>query len=320
MKACGIRIRTLLGLTVAGVINAIGITFFLSPVRLFDSGISGTSMLLAQLTPDFMSLSLFLILLNIPLFLLGWKKRGLAFTIYSVYAVAIYSLAAWLITDVLPVDVSTASPMAGQDLLLCALFGGILSGVGSGLTIRMGGALDGIEVMAVLFAKNAGLSIGSFVMIYNVILYTICGLVLGSWILPLYSIVTYMAALKTVDFIVDGFDRAKAVWIITERSQDICQSLSETFGQGITILDGKGYYSDAQKTVVYIILNRFQITQMRQLVHSIDPFAYIAIHEVADVFKAEHMPVRETAPQASDTQLPAPTEEPLPEGGESSPN
>lgn len=281
------HIRSILGLTAAGIVNAIGITVFLAPVKLYDSGISGTSMLLAQLTPRWMSLSLFLILLNIPLFLLGWKKRGLDFTLCSVYTVAIYALTAWLITDVLPVDVSAASPLAGQDLLLCALFGGLISGTGSGLAIRFGGAMDGIEVMAVLFAKNAGLSVGSFVMIYNVILYTFCGLILQSWVLPLYSIVTYMAALKTVDFIVEGLDRSKAIWIITEHSEEICQALSETFCQGITTLDAKGYYSASRKTVVYIVLNRFQITQMRNLVHRIDPTAYIAIHEVADVFKAE---------------------------------
>lgn len=293
------HLKSFLGLTAAGIVNALGITIFLTPVWLYDSGISGTSMLLAQITPAWMNLSLFLILLNIPLFLLGWKKRGLGFTLSSIYAVAVYALAAWLITDVLPIDVAAASPLAGQDLLLCALFGGMISGIGSGLAIRFGGAMDGIEVAAVLFAKDAGLSVGSFVMIYNVILYTICGLVMGSWILPLYSIVTYMAALKTVDFIVEGIDRSKAVWIITEHPEEICRVLSETFGQGITILDAKGYYSDSHKTVVYIILNRFQITQLRNLVRQLDPMAYIAIHEVADVFKAE-------PEEAAEEETPAP--------------
>ena len=130
--------------------------------------------------------------------------------------VCIYSVSSWLITDVLPIDVSLASPLAGTDLLLCALFGGVISGIGSGLAIRFGGAMDGIEVMAVIFAKRLGMTVGTFVMIYNVILYIICGIVLDSWILPLYSIVTYIAALKTIDYIVDGIDRAKCAIIITE--------------------------------------------------------------------------------------------------------
>ena len=110
----------LLMLTLAGMINAVGITLFLSPVKLYDSGISGTSMLLEQITPPYLSLSVFLLLLNIPLFLFGLKKQGRLFTVYAIYTVLIYSLFAWLITDVFPVDVSIASPLAGTDLLLCA--------------------------------------------------------------------------------------------------------------------------------------------------------------------------------------------------------
>lgn len=111
----------------------------------------------------------------------GLKKQGAGFTFYSIYAVGVYSLFAWLITDVFPVDVSIASPLAGTDLLLCALFGGVLSGIGSGLAIRYGGAMDGIEVMAVIFAKRLGITVGTFVMIYNFLLYVICGIVLKSW-------------------------------------------------------------------------------------------------------------------------------------------
>ena len=280
--------KNFLFLTVAGIINAIGVTVFLAPVKLYDSGISGTSMLLSQITPDFFSLSFFLLVLNIPLFLYGLKRQGTVFTVYSVFTVIIYSLSAWLITDVLPIDVSIASPLAGSDLLLCALFGGIISGLGSGLAIRFGGAMDGIEVMAVIFAKRLGITVGTFVMIYNVILYIICGIAINSWILPLYSIVTYMAALKTVDFIVEGIDRSKSVLIVTENSEEICRSLSDTFEQGMTIMDAKGYYSDSQKKVIYIVLNRFQIGRMKDIVHILDPSAYISISEVADVFKAEH--------------------------------
>ena len=154
-------------LLIAGIINAIGVTLFIAPVQLYDSGISGTSILLSQLTPAYLSLSFFLILLNIPLLLFGFKRQGAVFSIYAIFTVCVYSVAAWLITDVLPIDVSIASPLAGTDLFLCALFGGIISGVGSGLAIRYGGAMDGIEVVAVIFAKPLGLSVGTFVLIYN---------------------------------------------------------------------------------------------------------------------------------------------------------
>lgn len=279
-----IKLTNLMILTIAGVINAIGITIFLAPVKLYDSGISGTSMLISQLTPPWISLSLVLLVLNVPLFLYGYKKQGKHFTIYSLYTVMIYSLSAWLITDVLPIDVSIASPLAGQDLLLCAIFGGIISGVGSGLTIRFGGAIDGIEVLSVIFAKRIGITVGTFVMVYNSILYIICGIVFGSWILPLYSIITYMAGLKTIDFIVEGLSRSKSAMIVTSKPDEIVQALSQEFGTGITLLDAKGGYSGKQKAMVYFVLNRFQISNMKAIVHEIDVEAYISVTEVAEVF------------------------------------
>lgn len=281
-----LRITNFFILLLAGTINAFGVTVFLAPVKLYDSGISGTSILLSQVTPDYLSLSFFLLIINVPLFLFGLKKQGVVFTVYSIFTVAVYSCVAWLITDILPIDVSMVSPLAGDDLLLCALFGGIISGIGSGLTIRYGGAIDGIEVMAVVFAKKLNLTVGTFVMIYNVILYIICGVALQSWILPLYSIVAYAAGLKTVDFIVEGFDRSKEVMIVTEKPEEISQTLTKVFECGTTIIAAKGGFSNSDKSIIYFVVNRFQIAKMRSLIHEIDPKAFVTISEVADVFKS----------------------------------
>ena len=278
--------KSFLLLLAAGCINAFGITMFLTPVGLYDSGISGTSMLLEQITPPWLTLSVFLVALNVPLFLYGLKKQGLAFTIYSIFAVCVYAAAAWLITDVLPVDVSLASPLAGSDLLLCAVFGGLISGVGSGLTLRAGGAIDGMEVMAVIFAKSLGITVGNFVMAYNVVLYVVAGLVCQSWILPLYSIITYYVGQNAVDFIVEGLDRSKSVMIITEKADQVSQALMEAFECGTTKLPAKGGFTNVDKTVIYFVVNRFQIARMKNIVHTIDPAAYLTISEVADVFKS----------------------------------
>jgi len=281
-----LRWQNFLLLFLAGCVNAIGVTIFLAPVKLYDSGISGTSILLSQITPEQWSLSIFLLLLNVPLFLFGLRKQGWSFTIYSVFTVFVYSMASWMITDILPLDVSIASPLAGQDLLLCALFGGIISGVGSGLTIRNGGAIDGIEVMAVIFSKKLNVTVDTFVMIYNVILYIVCGFMMESWILPLYSIVTYMAGLKTIDFVVEGIDRSKSVMIITDKAKEINEALTEEFKCGTTMMAATGGYSNAEKTVIYFVVNRFQIYKTRNIIHSIDPHAFMTISEVADVFKS----------------------------------
>ncbi|MDE6210247.1 MAG: YitT family protein [Lachnospiraceae bacterium] len=282
-----LSIKNFIALTIAGIINAFGVVVFIAPVNLYDSGISGTSMILSQVTPHFLNLSIFLLVLNIPLFIFGLKKQGVTFTIYAIYTVFIYSIVAWLITDILPIDVSIMSPLAGTDLFLCALFGGLISGAGSGLAIRFGGAMDGIEVLAIIFAKKIGISVGTFVMIYNVVLYVMCGLAIKSWILPLYSIVAYAAALKTVDYIIEGFDRSKAAIIITSKADEICKSLSEEFENGITLIEAKGYYSNSEKTMIYFVVNRFQVGKMRTIIHSIDRKAYISIADIADIFGAK---------------------------------
>lgn len=282
----GLKWQNFLFLLVAGCINAFGVTVFLAPVNLYDSGISGTSILLSQITPPQWTLSIFLLLLNIPLFLFGLKKQGIAFTVYSIFTVAVYSGMSWLITDILPIDVSIASPLAGEDLLLCALFGGVISGIGSGLTIRHGGAIDGMEVMAVIFSKKLNVTVGTFMMVYNVILYIICGLIRDSWILPLYSIVTYAAGLKTVDFVVEGLDRSKSVMIVTDKAEQISAALMEEFKCGTTKMNGTGGFSNAEKTIIYFVVNRFQIYKMRNIIHTIDPKAFVTISEVADVFKS----------------------------------
>ena len=272
---------SLLMLTVAGIVNAFGVVLFLSPVALYDSGISGTSMLFAQIARGIIPFSLFLIVLNVPLFLYGLRREGSTFTIRSIYTVVIYSVAAAFFGRFVTPG---ASPIAGSDLLLCAIFGGLISGVGSGTTIRYGGALDGIEVLAVIFSRRLGMTVGTFVMTYNALLYVVAGVIMGSWVLPLYSIVTYAIGIKAVDFIVEGLDKTKAAMIITDHPQDICRELSAAFGTGITLIDAHGYYSGDSKTMIYFVVNRFQIARMRTIVHDIDDKAFISITEVSDLF------------------------------------
>lgn len=272
-------------LLLAGAINAFGVTLFLFPVKLYDSGISGLSMLLDQITPIYLTLSIFLLVFNVPIFIFGYKKEGFAFTIYSIFTVGIYSLFAFLITDVLPIDVSLVSPLAGSDLLLCAIFGGVISGVGSGLTIRYGGAIDGIDVLSVIFAKRLGLTIGTFNMLFNLALYIACGIIIQSWILPLYSIVTYFVGSKTVDFVVEGIDRSKCAMIVTTKAEEITAALTNAFSSSGTIVEAKGGYSKEDKQIVYFIINHFQINKLKTLVHEIDSKAFISVNDISDIIK-----------------------------------
>lgn len=280
-----LKIKNLLLLLAAGTINALGVVLFLFPVKLYDSGISGLSMLLDQVTPEFLTLSFFLLILNVPIFLFGARKLGAVFTVYSVFTIGVYSLVSFLIMNVLPIDVSFVSPLAGSDLLLCAIFGGVISGVGSGLTIRFGGAIDGVDVLSVIFSKKLGLSLGSFVMMFNTVLYILCGIVIRSWILPLYSIVTYFAGSRTVDFVVEGISRSMCAMIVTDRAHEIAEALSQDFRSAGTIVNAIGGYTKSEKEIIYFIVNRFQVNKMKTIVHSVDENAYIAIQEVTDIVK-----------------------------------
>ena len=281
-----IRIGNIVGLTFAGIINAFGVTIFLTPVFLIDSGISGTSYLCSLLTNGFVPLSIFLIVLNFPFFFLGFKKLGFTFVIYSLYAITIYSLASYLF-QLIPSE--NGSIIAKNDILLCAIFGGMLSGVGSGLTIRFGGTLDGVEVIAVLFSKKLNLSVGTIVMIYNVIIYIVAGILFkyvleveNPFLLPLYSIITYMIGIKSVDFVVEGLDKAKSIYIFTDETEEVCEALSNEFDRGVTLLEAEGYYSKTKQKIIYFVCNRFEIPRVKNIIHEIDNNSFFSICEVSE--------------------------------------
>lgn len=275
------------GLFIAGVINATGVMLFLFPLKIYDSGISGLSMFLDQATPQFLTVSMFLILFDFPIFLLGLKKQGVTFTVYSLFAVAVYSGMAAIYTAFVLPKFPGVSPIASDDIFLCAIFGAILSGIGSGLTIRFGGGMDGIEVLAVMFHKKLNISIGTFVLIFNVILYIVAGVYFQSWILPLYSIVSYYIGSKTIDFVVDGISKSKCATIVTDKANEVCGALSTLFETSGTVVDAMGGYTKDKKQIVYVNVNQFQIYKLKKLIHQIDKNAYITIQDVSDIIKSK---------------------------------
>ncbi len=276
------RARDFVMLTLAGIINATGVTVFLAPLRLFDSGLSGTAYLFNQLTPDWLGLWFFLIVLNLPFYLFGLKKMGAKFVCCSLYAIGIYSLFSFLYQSVFPIDWSAGSPIVQEDKLLAAIFGGLISGIGSGMTIRYGGAIDGVEVMAVMFAKKIGMTVGTFIMAYNILLYSVSAVIFKSWDIPLYSVLAYAVGLKAVDFIVDGLDKGKAAWIVSSEHEKIAAELSKELIRGITVLEATGYYSGENRKILYVVVNRFEIAKLKSIVKNIDHKAFVAIYEISD--------------------------------------
>ena len=277
-----------LGLTIAGIINAIGVCLLLSPVNVYDGGFSGTSVLLDKRIPvAWLTQSVFLIVLNVPFFLIGRKKLGNDFLVYSLYAIGVYSLCSFLINEVFSLDWTYGSPIVQDNVLLGAIFGGLLSGVGSGLVIKFGGALDGVEVMSLLFNKKLGLSVGTCVMMYNAVLYIIAAVLPPmTWQPALYSLIAYFIGLKTIDFIVEGLEKGKAALIITENIDGLAAALSQEFRRGITVLDATGYYSGEGKKMLYLVVNRFEIARLKDVVSAMDPKSFVSIIEVSEIMGA----------------------------------
>lgn len=296
-KRLDFKIKNFLMLFVAGVVNAVGVTLLLLPAGFYDSGISGISMLINNVTPRYIQLWIPLVILNMPIFLFGMKRQGVEFTLYSLFAILIYSLCSLIFQEVIPVYLPSffenGSPIAGAEKIICAIFGGLLSGIGSGMAIRFGGTMDGMETLAVMFAKRINLSVGTFVLIFNVFLYVIIGALAVGGAIPgvqendftpaLYSMVAYFAASKAVDFISDGLDQAKGALIITSRYHTVCKALSDEFGRGLTVIEGRGYYSQSEKHVIYCVINRFQVAKLRDIVGKEDPFAFVTVMDISDV-------------------------------------
>ncbi|MEG1964232.1 MAG: YitT family protein [Clostridia bacterium] len=267
-------------LIIAGIVNATGVILLLVPAQVIDGGFSGTSVLLASLTH--IHISIFLLVLNLPLFFIGYKKLGFHFIIYSCVAILSYSLMSYLYQSVFKIS-ETLFILMKKDVLLASVFGGLVSGIGSGLTIRFGGAIDGIEALAVMVAKKIGLTVGQFVMIYNIIIYFTASILLQDLSIGMYSIISYAVGLKVVDFIVDGFDKGKAFIVVTDKGNDVAKVISKEISRGITVLDSKGYYSETQKTMLYCVVNRFESIRLKKVIIAVDENAFIAINDISEV-------------------------------------
>lgn len=267
------------GLVVAGIINATGVVLFLASAGILDGGLSGTAMFLDSLIGDASLLSVFLVVLNVPFFIIGFRKLGFKFVISSAIAIGSYAT----MSGVYQACGLDELVWEQTDVFLCAVFGGLLSGVGSGLTIRFGGAMDGMEATAVLFSKKIGLTVGQFVMIYNAIIYILACVILGEVYVGLYSIVTYAVGIKAVDFVVEGLDKGKGCFIITSKGGKVAEALSEEFKRGVTLLNSKGYHSKTENLTVYCVVNRFEIGRLKTVVAEVDPNAFVTIHDISDV-------------------------------------
>jgi uncharacterized membrane-anchored protein YitT (DUF2179 family) len=258
-----------------GVLSAgFGLRGFLLPNNFIDGGAVGISLLISEVTN--FPLSILLIVINIPFVLLGLKIIGKEFAIKTILSISALALA----VAIFPY------PQITQDKLLVSVFGGFFLGIGIGLAVRGGGVIDGTEVLAISVSKKLGLTIGDIIIIINIIIFSFAAYLL-SVETALYSILTYLSASKSVDFIIEGIEEYLGVTIISDKSEEIRQMIIQEMGNGVTIFKGeKGFgkhiISESKTDILYTVLSRLEVSKLKDLIEEIDTEAFVTMHSIKD--------------------------------------
>ncbi|CAN5456789.1 MAG: YitT family protein [Pyrinomonadaceae bacterium] len=253
-----------------GILSAaLGLKGFLLSSRFIDGGVTGVSMLVSDLSG--VPLSILILLINLPFLVIGYKQMSKTFALKSF--VAIVGLAVCLAL--------VKFPNVTEDKLLTAVFGGFFIGAGIGLAIRGGGVLDGTEVAALLLSKKLGTQVGDIILVLNVAIFSVAALFLG--VEPaLYSMLTYFAASKTIDFIIHGIEEYNGIIIVSAQSEAIRSALLNDIGRGVTIYKGRGGFTEAKQDILYCVVTRLEIARVKRIVEELDEAAFIVIHAIAD--------------------------------------
>jgi len=259
-----------------GILSAgFGLKGFLIPNTFIDGGVTGISLLINEKTG--FSLSLLIIVLNLPFLILGWRQINKIFSIKSIVAISVLAL----VVAFLPYSVMT------NDKLLVAVFGGFFLGAGIGLTIRGGAVIDGTEVLAIYLNRKYSLSVGDFILIFNIVIFSV-----ASWLLSieiaLYSTLTYLSASRTVDFILEGIEEFTGVTIISVHNEEIVHLIKEKMGMGLTIYSGKrgfGRRGDnfTASNIIFTVITRLEIRRLTTEIEKIDPNAFIIMQSIKDM-------------------------------------
>jgi uncharacterized membrane-anchored protein YitT (DUF2179 family) len=259
----------------AGIFSAgFGLEGFLIPNGLIDGGVTGISLLIKRETG--ISLSILLLVINIPFILLGWKQIGKGFSIKSIACIAVLAL----------VLATVHYPIVTNDKVLIAVFGGFFLGAGIGLVIRGGAVIDGTEILAIFLSRKRSISVGDFILLFNIVIFSVAAY-LHSVEMALYSILTYMAAAKTVDFILDGIEEFTGVTIISPHSVEIADFIKNKMGRGLTIYSGKRGFGKRGESlivtdIIFTVLTRLEVSRLTNEVEKIDPNAFIVMQSIND--------------------------------------
>jgi uncharacterized membrane-anchored protein YitT (DUF2179 family) len=262
--------RILLLVMGAGLVS-VALEIFLVPNAIIDGGITGISIITSHLTG--LPLGIFLFFFNLPFLFLGYKQIGKTFALSTLFGVAIMSIGTYFLHPVKPLTI---------DPLLAAVFGGVILGIGVGLVIRVGGSLDGTEIVAILLTKRLPFSVGEIVMGCNIFILGSAGFVFG-WDHAMYSLIAYFIAYKVIDITIEGFNESKAVWVISDDYRGIGEAIMSRLGRGVTYMNGEGGFTGGAKTVIFCVITRIEEAKLKTIVGEIDRNAFVAVGNIHDV-------------------------------------
>ena len=263
------RVLRFIGLVLGALIYTIGLDVFLVPNHVIDGGVVGLALMAAELTG--LSFSFFVVVLNIPFFILGYRKIGALFTISSLFSVV--CLSGW--SKLIHHEPVTTDPF------LSTIYGGIIIGLGVGLIIRWGGSLDGTEILAIILDKKTAFSVGEIIMFFNLFILGSSGFVF-SWDSAMYSLVAYFIAYKMIDIVTNGLDEMKGLLIVTSQYDEMARCITQDMGRAVTLLSGEGAYKREKTKILYCVVSRLELAKVKEAVHNVDPRCFVSIFDIRE--------------------------------------
>lgn len=262
-----------LWVTAGVVLTALGLNLFLIPNKIAAGGVSGIAIILHHVVGSPVGLAM--LALNVPLFAMGIYRLGLTFGFRSLYGTVSLSVVVDLLAPFLPVPT--------RDLLLAALFGGVLVGLGLGLVFRYRGTTGGTDLAAAVLRTYTGVNIGQLLFMVDAAVVIAAGFVFQSWELMLYALVTIFVTAWVIDLVQEGFSYAKAFFVISRRNDIIAGKILRHMGRGVTALKGRGLYTGNDCEVLLIVVNRSEVSRLKELVYETDPGAFVILADVREV-------------------------------------
>lgn len=265
-------------ITLGTIIVVIGLDALVIPYNLLTGGVTGIAVLLQYITN--IDSYIFLIAINIPIFIIGIKEINKRFALYSIYALTLMSVLIPVFEDYVVMT---------NDILLASIFGGLLIGIGCGLVFRAGSSQGGFDIIAIIIKKKKGINIGEFMLLSNVVI-ILASAFMFNLELSMYTLISMAVTSKTIDLVQEGYNTRRTIMIVSGQYEEISGEIMKSFGRGVTLLEGSGGYSKHNSKIIHCVVNRFELPKLKNLVNRVDPSAFMTVTETKEVMGGSFVP------------------------------